>query len=129
MKLPVRIDKGNGIPVHIQFQEQLRLLMHQGVLKAGDALPTVRSLAVELGINANTVARVYRDLQAQGLLRLERGVGSFVAESAGPTVDQRVFRELEKKVRELVRLGKKAGMSAKELAQFIETRWREVQDA
>ena len=129
MKLAIRIDKGNGIPVHIQFQEQLRLLMHQGVLKAGDALPTVRILAVELGINANTVARVYRDLQAQGLLRLERGVGTFVAESTNPTIDRRDFRELERKVKELVRLGNQAGMNAKELAQFIDTRWQEVGNA
>ena len=128
MRLPIQIDKGNGIPVHIQFQEQIRLLMHQGVLKAGDALPTVRSLAVQLGINANTVARVYRDLQTQGLLRLERGVGTFVAEGAGQTMDQRDFRELEDKVRELVRLGKQAGMTAKEVSQFIETRWKEAEN-
>ena len=43
-------------------------------------MPTVRALAVDLGVNANTVARVYRDLQSQGVLRLERGVGTFVAD-------------------------------------------------
>ena len=124
--LAVQIDKGNGIPVHIQLKEQLRLLVHEGLLKAGDPLPTVRTLAVDLGVNANTVARVYRDLQTQGLLRLERGVGTFVAESAGQSIDKREFRKLEARVRELVRLGKQAGMTAKELAQFIETRWTEA---
>jgi GntR family transcriptional regulator len=129
MKLAVHIDKGNGIPVHIQFKEQIRLLVHQGVIRVGDAMPTVRSLAVELGINANTVARVYRDLQTEGLLRLERGVGTFVAAGAGPSIDKHVFDELEKKVQELVRVSKQAGLSAKELAQFIETRWQEEHHA
>ena len=129
MNLAIQIDKSNGIPVHIQLKEQVRLLVHEGRLKIGDVLPTVRSLAVDLGINANTVGRVYRDLQAEGLVRLERGVGTFVAAGAGESIDENLFRELETRVRELVRLGKKAGMSPKELAQFIETRWQEVRNA
>jgi GntR family transcriptional regulator len=129
MKLALQVDKANGIPVHIQFKEQIRLLIHQGVLGVGDPLPTVRSLAVELGINANTVARVYRDLQTEGVLRLERGVGTFIAEGASQPVDKRHFQQLERKVAELIRLGKKAGMNAKELSQFIETRWEEAQNA
>ncbi len=81
-EFPIQIDKRSGIPVYVQFGEQIRLHIKRGFLKVGDALPTVRSLAVELGINANTVARVFRDLQTEGVLRLERGVGSFVAETA-----------------------------------------------
>jgi GntR family transcriptional regulator len=108
---------------------QIRLLIHQGALGVGDPLPTVRSLAVELGINANTVARVYRDLQAEGVPRLERGVGTFIAEGASQPVGRRDFQQLERKVLELIRLGRKAGMNAKELSQFIETRWEEAQNA
>ncbi len=126
MQLPIQIDKRNGIPFHIQLNEQIRLLVHQGTIKVGDALPTVRGLAVDLGVNANTVARVYRDLQTQGLVRLERGVGTFVAAGAGESIDQRVFQDLETKVLDLVRLARQAGMSSKELSQFIETRWQEA---
>mgnify|MGYP002681587656 CR=1 FL=1 len=84
-KLLTRIDKSSGVPIHLQLAERIRLLIREGALKAGEALPTVRSLAVELEINANTVARVYRDLQTDGLLRLERGVGTFVADTDGAT--------------------------------------------
>ena len=80
MSLFSEIDKGSGIPFYIQLSEQIRLLVHEGRLGAGDPLPTVRELAVELEVNANTVARVYRDLQQAGVLDLRRGVGTFVSD-------------------------------------------------
>ncbi len=128
MALPIKIDKHSGIPIYIQLGERIRLLIHEGSLKVGDAMPTVRSLAVWLGINANTVARVYRELQADGLLRLERGVGTFVADVSGSRTPESDFRQVEEKVMEVIRLGKRAGMSAAEVSQFIETRWQEVDD-
>ena len=128
MTLPITIDKHSGIPIYIQLGERIRLLIHEGMLRTGDAMPTVRALAVHLGINANTVARVYHELQADGLLRLERGIGTFVANVSGGQTRKSDFKQLEKKVVEVVRLGKRAGMSAAELSQFIETRWQEVDD-
>ena len=126
MTLPIKIDKHSGIPIYIQLGERIRLLIHEGLLSPGDAMPTVRSLAVQLGINANTVARVYHELQADGVLTLERGIGTFVAKARRSPVPKRDFLQLEKKVIEVVRLGKQAGMSGAELAQFIETRWQEM---
>jgi GntR family transcriptional regulator len=125
--LPITVDKHSGIPVYIQLGERLRLLIRQGLLHPGDALPTVRELAVELGVNANTVARVYRELQADGILRLERGIGTSVAEGgeAAPAADG--FRELEHKALDLIRLAKKAGMRCGELSQLIEARWQEIE--
>ena len=77
-----KIDRASPLPVYVQLAEQIRLLIRRGALSPGDPLPTVRELAVALSINANTVTRVYRDLQQEGLLRLERGLGTFVAAAA-----------------------------------------------
>jgi GntR family transcriptional regulator len=129
MALPIKVDKHSGIPIYVQLGERIRLLIREGVLRAGDAMPTVRSLAVQLGVNANTVARVYRELQADGVLKLERGIGTSVADTSGEPVGRREFQHLERKVLETIRLGKQAGMSAAELSQFIETRWQENGDA
>jgi len=105
------IDRRSATPVYAQLTEQIRLLIRRGVLNPNDALPTVRSLAVELGINANTVSRVYRDLQREGWLRLERGLGTFVAgEAPERTVQQGTYRELERKVRDVVKLSQEAGL-------------------
>jgi len=128
MALPIKVDKRSGIPLYIQLGEQIRLLIRNGTLEAGEAIPTVRSLAVHLGINANTVARVYRELQADGLLRLERGVGTFVAQVTASPASRHDFRQLEKKVVETIRLGKQAGLSPAELAQLIQTRWAQEVD-
>ena len=92
-------------------------------------MPTVRSLAVELGVNANTVARVYRDLQRDGLLRLERGVGTFVAETGGSrAVGEKDFRSIARKATELIDLGRRAGLRVGELTQLVETLWKENAD-
>lgn len=80
MSLSVRINRKNGIPLYVQLEEQIRVLMHRGELQPGDLMPTVRELAVQLEINSNTVARVYRDLQNDGLLNLKRGIGTFVSD-------------------------------------------------
>jgi len=126
MELSIHVDKHSGIPIYIQLREQFHLLLRRGVLTVGDSMPTVRSLAVELGINANTVSRVYRDLQNEGLLRLERGVGTTVAGGGETlTIGKREFERMSEKARELVALGHRCGLNAGELARLVETIARE----
>lgn len=92
-------------------------------------MPTVRMLAVELRINANTVARVYRDLQREGLLRLERGVGTFIADcSESQPVRQKDFETVATKAGELVELGQRAGLRVGEMTQLVENLWKERSD-
>ena len=122
-----QIDRSSVLPVYVQLAEQIRLLIHRGVLTPGDSMPTARALAVELGINANTVARVYRELQQQDLLRLERGVGTFVAQPSTATLDERDYQRIEKRARELVALCREAGLTARELSQLIDSTWKEAQ--
>ncbi len=123
MALPIQIDKQSGVPVYVQLAERIRLLMREGVLAAGDPLPTVRSLAVALGVNANTVARVYHDLAADELLRLERGRGTFVNDGADEAMGESDFAALEREVLALIDSAQEAGMRPNELCQFIDTRW------
>lgn len=75
----VSIDPRDKTPIYTQLERALRAAMATSRLKPGDQLPTVRQLAVELRINANTVARVYADLERSGVIETRRGVGSFVA--------------------------------------------------
>jgi GntR family transcriptional regulator len=75
----VSIDPRDKTPIYTQLERGLRAAMATSRLKPGDQLPTVRQLAVALRINANTVARVYADLERSGAIETRRGVGSFVA--------------------------------------------------
>ena len=95
----VSIDPRDKTPIYAQLERGLRAAMATSRLKPGDQLPTVRQLAVELSINANTVARVYADLERTGAIETRRGVGSFVT----ATADQaRPKREHDKRRRAFV---------------------------
>ena len=75
----ISIDPHDSTPIYAQIDHALRAAIAAGRLRVGDQLPTVRELAVALAVNANTVARVYSDLERAGVLETRRGVGSFVA--------------------------------------------------
>jgi GntR family transcriptional regulator len=92
----VAIDARDKTPIYAQLERGLRAAIAAGRLRAGDQLPTVRQLAVELRVNANTVARVYSDLERAGVLETRRGVGSFV--SATPA-QARSPREHDRRLR------------------------------
>ena len=73
------IDLHSGVPVYRQLIDQVRSGIASGSLTAGDQLPTVRQLAVDLAINPNTVMRAYRELELGGLLETHQGTGTFIA--------------------------------------------------
>src|SRR5438309_8916248 len=73
------LDLHSGVPVYRQLIDQVRGGIASGSLIAGDQLPTVRQLAVDLAINPNTVMRAYRELELGGLLETHQGTGTFIA--------------------------------------------------
>jgi GntR family transcriptional regulator len=75
----VSIDQRDPTPIYAQLERGLRAAIAAHRLRPGDQLPTVRQLAVELQINANTVARVYAELERAGVIETKRGVGSFIS--------------------------------------------------
>jgi len=78
----IQVDPRDRTPIYAQLDRGVRAAIAAGRLKPGDQLPTVRQLAVELRVNANTVARVYSELERAGVLETRRGVGSFVRATA-----------------------------------------------
>jgi GntR family transcriptional regulator len=77
----VALDSADRTPIYAQVEHGLRAAIASGRLKVGDQLPTVRELAVDLSVNANTIARVYSELERAGVLETRRGVGTFVRAS------------------------------------------------
>ncbi|MDE2807059.1 MAG: GntR family transcriptional regulator [Gemmatimonadota bacterium] len=77
--MQISINLRDRTPIYIQLERGLRAAIAAGRLRAGDQLPTVRQLAGDLRVNANTVARVYSELERAGVLETRRGVGSFVS--------------------------------------------------
>jgi GntR family transcriptional regulator len=75
----VSIDARDPTPIYAQLERGLRAAIATGRLAQGEQLPTVRQLAVDLRVNANTVARVYAELERAGIIETRRGVGSFIS--------------------------------------------------
>ena len=95
----VSIDSRDPTPIYAQLERALRAAIATGRIRVGDQLPTVRQLAVDLRVNANTVARFYGELERAGVLETRRGVGSFV--SAG-RAEARPPREHDRRLRDFV---------------------------
>src|SRR5580693_8589235 len=75
----VSIDPRDPTPIYAQLERGLRAAIATSRLRPGDQLPTVRQFAVDLQVNANTVARVYAELERAGVIETKRGIGSFIS--------------------------------------------------
>ena len=87
------------MPLYAQLTRAIQFAIATGRLRQGEQLPTVRQLAVELRVNANTVAKVYAELERSGILETRRGVGTFVCARQFAANSR---QDHEKQLRELV---------------------------
>ncbi|MFO0910718.1 MAG: GntR family transcriptional regulator [Isosphaeraceae bacterium] len=120
------IDHQDATPLYAQLERAIRVAIATGRLNVGERLPTVRQLAVDLRINANTVAKVYGELERARVLETRRGVGTFVraVESEAVTRSDRL-RALEALADRYLADAASLGFSAAEARDTLETRPRE----
>ena len=118
----IRIDKTSRVPIYDQIKEQIKGLIHARQFHAGDQLPTIRELSVQLAVNFNTVALAYRDLVNEGVIITERGKGTFVASTPGEAEMQRLRQaKLHALVEMLLSEAQRLGYSQDELGRaFVE---------
>jgi GntR family transcriptional regulator len=83
------VDPRSGVPLYLQLIEQVKRAVLLGALGPGEQLPTVKALALELTINPNTVARVYRELERDGVIETSPGRGSFIRAGGGSAANDR----------------------------------------
>ena len=121
------VDPADPTPIYAQLERSIRATIASGALGVGDRLPTVRQLASELRVNANTVAKVYGELERAGVVATQRGVGTFVRQAESPTAPGTAAtrRDRERELRPLVdRLLADAsviGISLQEILQYLKT--------
>jgi GntR family transcriptional regulator len=78
MSLMFNINPADPTPLYAQLTRAIQFAIVTGKLRMGEQLPTVRQMAVDLKINANTVAKVYAELERTGVVETRRGVGTFI---------------------------------------------------
>ena len=116
------LDLHTGVPVYRQLIDQVRTAIASGSLAAGDQLPTVRQLAVDLSINPNTVMRAYRELEIRGILETQQGTGTFISHQKVKRDDVEHRRLLSQMVSEIVSRAGAAGFTLEELLEELHER-------
>ena len=115
----IRLDGHSGVPVYRQIIDQVRGGVASGTLQAGDQLPTVRQLAVDLAINPNTVVRAYRELELGGLLESNQGTGTFIRTQEIAGGKQERARQLAQIVSDCLARAGAAGFTVQELMEEL----------
>lgn len=110
----VTLDFKGNKPIYEQIVEQMKFHVMKGHLQSGDAIPSVRKLALDLKITPGTVAKAYQELEHQGIIETIRGKGTFIAGKLEIKVDEAKVAEIKKRLRtefmELKMMGYDRGM-------------------
>ena len=114
-----RVDPKSPLPIYRQIIDGICRGVAAGTLAPGDQLPSVRELAAQLLVNPNTVARVYRDLERDGLLETRRGTGTFIAPSAASLAEVERKRLVADKLGEVARDVHAFGLSVEAAVQLL----------
>jgi GntR family transcriptional regulator len=113
------VSNSDGSPIYLQIFRQIQFLVGSGRLRAGEELPSIRSLASQLVVNPNTVARAYRELESAGVVSKRGTAGTFVADN-GSTISARQRREtLYKHVEALLKDARQMGFSTKDVLKTV----------
>ncbi|HEY8822144.1 MAG TPA: GntR family transcriptional regulator [Dermatophilaceae bacterium] len=121
------IDSASTTPPFEQVRTQIAAAVSAGQLEAGTKLPTVRKLAADLGLAANTVARAYRELEADAMIATHGRRGTFVRSDVvdQPTVRSSVADSARAAATEYVHAVRRLGLSAQEAVRLVENAWNQ----
>ena len=119
---PLTLDTASGLPIYRQIVDWVKLNAAGGALPRGAQLPTVRQLAVDLGVNSNTVARAYLELERMGVVHTLRGKGTYIADGDPPEPDALRAAKLRDLVTECLSKAAEFGFGAAELAAELTDR-------
>ena len=116
------LDYKDRRPIYEQVAEKLEELMLLGILGENETLPSVRSLAMELSINPNTIQRAYAELERQGYIYTVKGKGSFVAENS--VMKEKRKKDLLIQVSEVIDEAIRLGISGEEIKNMVEIQYQ-----
>ena len=122
-----RINPASGKAIYEQIMEQVKEAAWKGYLKPGDALPSVRKLALSLNVTPNTVAKAYQLLEKEKVIITIRGKGAFLAENASQEVDKGKMQEIKISLKEILSELRYEGYDEKKIASLIHEIYQDLE--
>lgn len=117
--MELRIAPQSGLPIYRQIVDQMKYLVASGRLRPGDDVPPIRTLAEQLLINPNTVARAYRELEVEGLLTKRQGAGTYISNGGSPLAKEQRERILRERAESLAAEARNLGFELEELVAIV----------
>jgi GntR family transcriptional regulator len=114
------VNTSSGVPIYVQIETQVKNAIAAGALKRDQALPSVRKLAADLGINPNTVARAYQELERDGVIATIPGGGTYVAENVPRLLKSEKLRRLQPYARQIAVEGVQLGLTDQEIMRALQ---------
>lgn len=118
--MDIIISNSSGEPIYQQISSQIKALIMNGTLKEGDALPSMRTLAMELRISVITTKRAYEELERDGFIESYTGKGSFVRAQNTELLREENLRQTEELLAQACQKAKMCGIGLEELTEILE---------
>jgi GntR family transcriptional regulator len=114
------VNASSGVPIYVQIESQVKNAIAAGALKADQPVHSVRKLAAELGINPNTVARAYQELERDGVIVTVPGGGTYVAEQVPRLLKVEKLRRIQPYVRQIAVEGIQLGLTNEDILRLLQ---------
>jgi GntR family transcriptional regulator len=122
----IKVNPDSGIPLYLQIIKQVKYLVACGALKAGDQLPPVRDLAMQLRINPNTVARAYHDLRYEKIITSKWGEGTFISEEVAKIAESEKKKIIAETLDQAIHQATSLGLTKEEITQIFINQLKET---
>ena len=120
--MQIHISSHDGVPIYLQIVNQVKYLVASGRLTAGEELPPIRTLAEQLLINPNTVARAYRELELAGVVTKRRTAGTYVSNATSPLARRERLKIIIERIDALLAEARQMNVDTDTLLELIQER-------
>ena len=123
--MKILITNISDIPLYQQIKDQLKDIIFKGEMSEGDALPSIRNFATDLKVSVLTIRRVYNELEQEGFITSQVGIGTFVSAGNLELLRDSKRRIVEQKMQELIQTAKTLKISKEELNAMMDILYEE----
>jgi len=123
----IRIDSTSSTPIYLQIIEQIKSRLLSGRLEAGERLPSIRELAVQLTINPGTVAKAYQELEKEGVVEIVKGTGVYVSQHSSEYADLEKSKFIIRRLAGTIAEAISFGMETSEMKSLLDEAIRDFE--